>query len=301
MKSFRNLSGLPFVMISILVLMLASCGDKDKDDPKDQRSPRLKKMVIRDISLEPPMEESDSVRFLYDNNNRLIAMAGYGTGDSISFQYNADGRIVKTGFFTADLDNFIIQYVWSGNTVTMTQPDSPNGKAIFELNSDSKITRLDSYALVNQQWILQYYMLYNWQGGNLVSAEAWSAIGKSTTFPAKYPRSVFSIPALLKVNPDSDFTRLLKQDFVKESEQLYTYDNKINPFKDVQIYQFSEVGYFDSENNVTTVVSNAYNLSGVIEDSYTDNYSFIYNPENFPLSKTLSYSSWTSSENYQYE
>lgn len=300
MKTFRNFSMLNSVLFGLLILLLPSCGDKN-DDKKDKRAPRLRQMTMRYISDNPQWEESDSALFLYNNNNQLIAMVGLATEDSIGAQYDSEGRISSATFVDIDGEYSTITYSWAGNKMTLTETDYADAKAVFEINGDGRVVRMESYFLNEGQWLMVRYVLYNWSEGNLVSTEAWQSYSKNGTHQKGSNHFPFIKPELQRPDSGNENLFLLKNDFIKDSDVFYTYDNKNNPFKDFQLYRFSEVAHYSSANNALSSVRNGYNFSGEVIETYTDNYNFTYNSENYPLVRSESDFDWTITETYLYE
>lgn len=302
MKTFRNTPLTHLSVLIMLVLMIASCGDKD-DDKKDERSPRLNQMIFHYVSDNPQWDESDTVHFQYNTNNHLIAMAGRATEDSISIQYDSEGRISSATFFGDEVENSTTTYSWSGNKMTMAEIDYADVKVVFEINSEVRVVRTETYFLnLNEgQWHMVRYMLYNWAEGNLVSMETWQSYSKSGTHQLRPNHFPFVWPELQRPASNSENIVLLKSDFRKDSEVFYTYDNKNNPFRNFQLYRFSEVAYYSSANNVLSSVTNSFDYSGEIYGSYTFNYSFNYNSENYPLVRSQSDFDWSITESYFYE
>jgi hypothetical protein len=300
MRILCNFSMLNSVLFSLFILLLTSCGGKD-DDKKDERSPRLRQMNMRYISDDPQWDESDSALFLYNSNNQLIAMVGLATEDSIGVQYDSEGRINDVVFLNSDSEDNHITYSWAGNKMTMTETDYADSKAVFEVNGDGRVVRMESYFLNEGQWHMVRYVLYNWSEGNMVSTETWQSYSKIGTHQKGLRHFPFIKPELQRPASGNDNLLLLKNDFIKDSEEFYTYDNKNNPFKDFQLYRFSEVAYYSSANNVVSSIRNGYNFSGEVIETYTDNYNFTYNSENYPLVRSESDFSWTITESYLYE
>jgi len=248
------------------------------------------------------MEEADSGQFFYNSNNQMIAMVGSDAEDSISFQYNSSGNIANAAFISGGDTEYNLVFTWAGNKVTMAESDYPNGKAVFELNSVGQITRLESFSLYAGLWEMEFYMLYNWQNDNLISTETWTATWKSSAVEHKKHHSILSFPAVQQSSqPGNVHPGILKQDFFKEVTETFSYDSNINPYKDFQIYKYSEVGFYNSQNNVVSAFLTYFNQSGGVEDTYSENYDFIYNPDTYPFSKTLSGTNWYNLEEYQYE
>ncbi|MBK6966882.1 MAG: hypothetical protein IPH20_24020 [Bacteroidales bacterium] len=300
MRILCNFSMLKSVLFSLFILLLTSCGDKN-DDKKDERAPRLRQMNMQYISDDPHWESSDSALFRYNDENQLIAMAGLATVDSISIQYDSEGRISTATFFDDDGVYSIITYSWAGNKMTMTEADYAVAKSVFEVNGDGRIVRMESYFLNEDQWHMVSYVIYNWSEGNLVSTETWQSYSKNGTHQKGSHNFPFMKPELLRLTSGKENLLLLKNDFIKDAEVFYTYDNKNNPFKDLQLYRFSEVAYYSSVNNVLSSIRNGFNISGEVIETYTDDYNFTYNPENYPLIRTESDFSWSITETYLYE
>jgi hypothetical protein len=302
MKTFRNTPASHLSVIILLAIMITSCGDKD-DNKKDERSPRLNQMIFHYVSDNSQWENSDSVLFQYNNNNQLIAMVGLASEDSVSIQYNSEGRISEAVYINSDGEFNTMNYSWSGNRMTMTETVYADAKAVFEINSEGRVVRTETYFLnLNEgQWHMVRYILYNWAEGNLVSTETWQSYSKSGTHQLRPHHFPFVWPELQRPASNSENIVLLKSDFRKDSEVFYTYDNKNNPYKDIQLYKFSGMAQYSSANNVLSSVRNGFNSSGEVYETYTDNYIFTYNPENYPLVRSESDFDWTITETYLYE
>jgi len=300
MKTFRNFTMLNSVLLSFAILMLTSCGDKD-EDKKDERSPRLRQMSMQYIAENPHWEESDSALFLYNVNNQLVTMIGLATEDSISVQYDSEGRISSGSFFDVEGEHSTIAYSWAGNKMTMTETEYADAKVVFEVNSEGRVVRMETFFLNDGQWHMVRYMLYNWTEGNLVSTEAWQSFAKSATPEMSSPHFPFIRPEIQRPASDNENLLLLKNDFIKDSEVFYTYDNKNNPFKDFQLYRFSEVAFYSSVNNVLSSIRNGFNFSGEVYETYTEDYNFSYNSDNYPVVRSESDFDWSITETYLYE
>ena len=303
-KIYTVIAASSFAFLSMF--LITSCGDPEDD--KETRGPRLKQVISEMEAYDPEMTETDSIHFLYNAGNQLIAMVGNQSGDSISMFYNQDGTISKAEIRGMDDDNYTMMYAWSGNKLTLTETDYPDGKAVIDLNSNGQIVRMESWDFYEQQWILGFYIVYTWAENNLISEETWYPADISSYFryqskgtPPAGASIKYSPRSVLRNNHLYGKTRNLKQDFVREVVVTYTYDNKINPLKDFQIYKFSEIAFYSSVNNMISDEIVVYNSSGGIEETYEDSYTFTYNTENYPLSKLEDYITWSFSETYQYE
>lgn len=254
MRTFRNFSMLNSVLFSLFILLLTSCGDRD-DDKKDERELRIKQVTLRNISFKPQWQEFvDSVQFYYDTNNLIIAESGI-REESITLKYDSVGRISIVKFMNYENEYNARAYSWAGNILTLTETDNTDRKTVFEINSEGRVKRMESYIYLSPDWYLHYYVLYTWANDNLVSTETWIAGAN--------------------------------QSFRKESEKFYTYDTKINPFKDYQLYRFSEIAYSSSANN----------LISTQEKSFL----YTYSTANYPLVMSEFGNDWSSTTTYFYE
>jgi hypothetical protein len=258
-------------------------------------------MTFHYVSENPQWENSDSVLFQYNNNNQLIAMGRLESNDSIGIQYDSRGRISSAAFLNAESEFNTRTYSWSGNTVTITESDYADAKAVFEINGVGRVVRTETHFLNEGQWHMVYYMLYNWTEGNLVSTESWQSYSKIENLYMGSNNFPFILPELPGPDSNNESFLMLKNNFKKDSEVHYTYDNKNNPYKDNQLYKFSGMGYYSSANNVRSSVRNGFDISGEVYETYTNNYSFTYNSENYPLVRSESDFAWSITETYLYE
>jgi hypothetical protein len=300
MKTFQNVPVPHLSVLILLALMIISCGDKD-DNKIVERSPRLRQMTFHYVSENPQSEDSDSVLFQYNNNNQLIAMGRLESNDSIGIQYDSRGRISSAAFLNAESEFNTRTFSWSGNTVTITESDYADAKAVFEINGVGRVVRTETHFLNEGQWHMVYYMLYHWTEGNLVSTESWQSYSKSGINHKDPHHFPFILPELQRPASENENLLLRKSDFRKDSEVFYTYDNKSNPYKDIQLYKFSGKGYYNSANNLRSSVRTGFDISGEPYETYTENYTYTYNSENYPLVRSESDFAWSITETYFYE
>jgi hypothetical protein len=284
----------------MFILLLPSCGDKD-DDKKDERSPRLRQMSIRYVVDNFQIDYTVSTMFLYNNDNQLIAMVGIASDDSIVIQYDSEGRIREAVFYDSEVDYNHFVYSWSGNIVTVMEADNTDVKAVFEIDNNGRVVRMEYYVLNENQWLMSYFVLYNWVEDNLVSTETWDSYAKSGTHPGGAHHLPFMFPELQKPASNKELLSLLKQDFTKVSDEFYTYDDKINPFKDFQIYKYTDGFPSNSLNNIVASVSNIYNNSGEIESTNNYSYSYTYSNNNYPLVSSSMFANRSVTSTFIYE
>lgn len=73
----------------------------------------------------------------------------------------------------------------------------------------------------------------------------------------------------------------------------FTYDNRKNPFKDFQIFRYSEAGFYTGENNLVTINERYFDPSGVLNESFNDESSFTYNADDFPVEMNRVDTGWS--------
>jgi|GEM_PF-1270597 len=296
----NHFSAFNYAMITLFSVILLSCGDKDKY-PVNQRGPRLSKMVQRFESSNPTYIELDSAKFLYNDKNILKSMSSFDGVDSIAFVYTTNGSLTQCGFYSQGTEEELIKFAWDGAIITMTDNSTTNTKAVFQLGSDGHVNRIDTYFLLNQSWVLRSYLVYTWVNGNLILSEYWETNGIQSKLANKVvPELLFSehiFKTLLA--PDSSFSD--KGTFYKKASTSYTYDNLTNPYRDFQIYKFSEIGYYNSLNNAIGIVTNLYSSSGVVTGTESTAYTFTPNAVNYPSLKSLFSADYIFTEQYTYE
>jgi hypothetical protein len=296
-KSFPLI--LAAVILPFMLLLVSSC-DK-KDEPNDQKTLRIKQLINEFIEETPFSISSDTLHFEYNDKNQLIAVRVDKYQQSYNFEYNPDGTISEAEYNADEEQSITTFFAWSGNKVTVTESLSTKRKTVFEVNAEKEILREEYYFLDQEKWIMFYYTINNWHNGNLISTEAWRSTDYQNSKNPEKGRSPFLFNSIWESFDNNAFEGNAKADFFKHASQSHTYDDKINPFKDVPMFRWSEGHTFTSENNILSTTSYSYYLTGSIEDSSIVKCSYSYNAENYPLIRSEVHPQYTYNQIFQYE
>lgn len=305
MKAPVKLSQGILILMSIFLFIGTSC-TKDADDDNDenqinQRQPR----ICRLKSLETEngsIQDSSTAVFIYNNGNLLVSIGGSAEGDSITIKYDADGRVNKTTYYDTQGITYELNYKRIADRVIVTSTNVTDRQLVYTLDVDGNVSRLEVKQLINQQWIVLTYVDFVWQQGNLSALTYYNKVSGKYGCPEKSSGiwSVFanSIFYCFGENETDDFNR---EGFYKSMERSFTYDNMKNPFKDFQIFRYSEAGFYAGENNVVTINERYFDPSGELIESYGDESFFTYNSHDFPVEMNQADTGWSYKESYFYE
>lgn len=287
------------ILVGSLELAISSCDLKKDDDDPIVRDPRLKEIKYYYEDNYPGSGDSSVIAVTYNDRNLVKRMAD--TVGSLEMDYDEYGYIHQMQFREKDEDDLFIDYVWTDNTVTLTQSDYPFGKLVFQLNSDGHVVRMDSYTLVELLWFPDYHTLYFWENHNLVRTELWEQVGMAGSGmhvrPKGFPLTYSDFEAYFSKKNAAN----VKQEFYKSVVVEFNYDDKKNPFRDIQLYWFTEIGYYASVNNVKSFTSTVYRTNGETDGIYFSDFTLNYNPDNFLSEKLEVHEDWLTREVYSYE
>jgi hypothetical protein len=305
MKAMFNLSQGLLILLTSLLFFSTSC-TKDADDDTDenqnnQRQPR----ICRLNSLETEnglIQDSSTALFIYNKSNLLVSICGSEEGDSITIQYDADGRVNHTTYFDSQGISYALNYKRIADKIIVTSTNVTDRQLVYSTDADGNVSRLEVKQLINQQWIVLAYVDFVWQQGNLSSLTYYTKVSgkagcplKSSGIGAIIVNSIFYCFAEIE---NDDYNR---EGFYKSVERIFTYDNKKNPFKDFQIFRYSEAGFYAGENNVVALIERYYDSSGELIDSYGDESIYSYNSDDFPVEMNQADTGWSYRESYFYE
>ncbi|GAP44759.1 hypothetical protein TBC1_12570 [Lentimicrobium saccharophilum] len=305
MKATVNLSQGFLILLSSFLFISTSCTkDADDDTDENQNNQRLPR-ICRLKSLETEnglIQDSSNAVFIYNKSNFLVTICGSEEGDSITIQYDADGRVNHTTYFDSQGITYELNYKRIADKVIVTSSNVTDRQLVYTVDADGNVSRLEIKQLINQQWIVLSYVDFVWQQGNLSVLTYYNKVAGKHGCPEKSSGiwSVFanSILYCFGENEIDDFNR---EGFYKSMERIFTYDNKKNPFKDFQIFRYSEAGFYAGENNVVTLIERYYDSSGDLIDSYGDESFFTYNSDDFPVEMNQADTGWSYKESYFYE
>lgn len=305
MKATVNLSQGFLILLSSFLFISTSCTkDADDDTDENQNNQRLPR-ICRLKSLETEnglIQDSSNAVFIYNKSNFLVTICGSEEGDSITIQYDADGRVNHTTYFDSQGITYELNYKRIADKVIVTSTNVTDRQLVYTVDADGNVSRMEIKQLINQQWIVLSYVDFVWQQGNLSVLTYYNKVAGKHGCLEKSSGiwSVFanSILYCFGENEIDDFNR---EGFYKSMERIFTYDNKKNPFKDFQIFRYSEAGFYAGENNVVALIERYYDSSGDLIDSYGDESFFIYNSDDFPVEMNQADTGWSYKESYFYE
>ncbi len=287
------------ILVGSMELTVSSCDLKKDDEDTIVRDPRLREFRYYYEDDYPGSDDSSVISVTYNDRNLVKSMAD--TIVSLEIDYDERGLILQMRVQEKEEQDYFIDYVWSDNSVTLTESEYPNGKLVFQLNTDGNVVRMDSYSMFELQWYLNWYTVYFWENHNLVRTEFWEPLDKESSVKNNRYRP---FPLMI-----SDFKALFggknvtgaKQNFYKSVVVEYNYDAKKNPFRDIQLYWFTEVGYYASVNNVKSYTSTVYRTNGETDGVYNSEFTLNYNQGNYLSEKLDIHEDWFTREVYFYE
>jgi hypothetical protein len=305
MKAPVKLSQGILILMSIFLFIGTSC-TKDADDDNDenqinQRQPR----ICRLKSLETEngsIQDSSTAVFIYNNGNLLVSIGGSAEGDSITIKYDADGRVNKTTYYDTQGITYELNYKRIADRVIVTSTNVTDRQLVYTLDVDGNVSRLEVKQLINQQWIVLTYVDFVWQQGNLSALTYYNKVSGKNGCPEK-SSGIWSVFAnsIFYCFGETETDDSNREGFYKSMERSFTYDSKKNPFKDFQIFRYSEAGFYAGDNNVVTINERYFDPSGELIESYGDESSFTYNADDFPVEMNRVDTGWSYKESYFYE
>lgn len=241
------------IILPFMLLLVSSCDKKEENNDK----PTLR---ISQLTYESTFDAYviiDTVNFKYNSENQLVYRLSNDSENSTVIQYNQDGTISQVRHKVDNQPDRVVNYEWSGNMVTGIDSWFSDFKNVYEFNAEGKIKRCDIYHHFFHEWLMDSYVIFIWQDGNLISTETWHAeigIGQKT-------------------------------EFIKSSIVEYTYDKFINPYMMYPSFAFDVEGWeINSKNNLLSKTYSNFEDNG-FPKTVLEEYSYTYNNLNYPLSK----------------
>ena len=305
MKATVNLGQGILILLSLFLFIGASCTkDADDDNDENQNNHRIPR-ICRLKSLETEngiIQDSSTAVFIYNKGNLLVSICGSAEGDSITIEYDSDGRVNHTTYFDNQGITYELNYKRIADRVIVTSTNVTDRQLVYTLDVDGNVSRLEVKQLINQQWIVFTYVDFVWQQGNLSALTYYNKVSGKYGCPEK-SSGIWSVLAnsifyCFGENETDDSNR---EGFYKIMERSFTYDSKKNPFKDFQIFRYSEAGFYAGENNVVTINERYFDPSGELIESYGDESFFTYNSHDFPVEMNQADTGWSYKESYFYE
>ena len=192
-------------------------------------------------------------------------------GSDLTFE---NGRLTKvTELDEGDLDEYRFTYDGDGRLIKEENWDNYSGPNPGELT-------------------LYSYTDFVYSGGNMASSTTYYNDIEVGRFEAKKSRMESSrINSFAAARPDA---------FVVVAESTYTYDDKNNPFSDNYALYFMDLpaSFAFSDNNVLS--ETATYTFGDTPETYTMNFVFTYNDEDYPLQLLLELDNETTNVSFTY-
>lgn len=263
MKNFTRFA--VYIFAVAMMISLVSC-DKDEKEKKI----RLKSIVWTEDG------ESVTMTFSYDNAGNLSKIQ-YSNGYSEQYTYNGQGKLSREDMYSGDTLEYSILYTWNGNSITRVYSDESDYKAVITINSAGEVLKYERFYLIESQWVNLSYDINTWTSGNLTSAEGYT----SDAFFAKAKKVIIRENALkmkwiYHVRPVKNM-----KGFVKEWQDAFTYDNKNNPLRPFQPFQFNAEPTDYSKNNMLTYEGAYYDSEGT-SHPYSGSITYQYNSDGYP-------------------
>lgn len=277
-------------VISLLAISLfASCGKDDNSDPSDPKCLISGLTDTWEVVCDGFTESgSRQINFIYDSNDRLSKWE-WDDGDYILFEYNSNGKLIKTEEHFED-EVYYQHFTWEGNKVTRQTywGDEPNpSKIIIELNGNEEVVRVDGYYKYDEEWFLVWYDMYTWQNGNIVKVEEYYIDdGEKIAEIQSRKRSRKGMLSNPNLHEDENVAgQKLKStggDFVLENILTFTHDDKRNPFSLHQALGLWDLWspLFQSKNNVVSWTQTEPLEGG--EDTWFATIQYEYNVQDYP-------------------
>ncbi|MDV2445986.1 hypothetical protein CMU93_00540 [Elizabethkingia anophelis] len=243
-------------------ILLASCSDSKNDDVSVERKTMVSKVIYTSFE-NPSSPKTVTDIFTYDANGNMVKMNGINSDGYSVFEYSADKKINK-----------IIHYDKDNKTIRLTD--------IFTYQGEVLIKYLADYEDKTSNRLIEYTYDNN---GNLKTSTICEGPPCTSTHKTTFSYNGGNIQSLTNQSTGGSYI----------STTQYTYDNKSNPFINMNKYLRILLSgrYLMNANNEITIRDNYSN--GQI--SYTVN----YNNEGFPtkiLGKDEKNNNWVQ---YEYE